>query len=369
MSEAKDLSEQMFKVSKLIEKKVKNLQDEVLGEIEELMVVENTGKIPYAVISSDDKLFAVPWKALTLSYNNDEIVVTLDIDKEKFEQSPNFEINKWEEMSKQWWEPEIYHYYGYEPHWLDEIPIGLRGWEPSSEYHKKCLSGEVETISGAVIGVEKITLMKGMDEGIFLRLRSSDKVHLVSLGPSWYFDRRGNRFWEAHTVSLITLEIKAVPTTIEGKTVYIATEVQRGGKPIMILIDGEGLPIWNALPHHLVLALKKTSDLVDKPVENLQGKNLGKIEELVVDADEECVAYAILSFGGILGIGKHLFPIPWNALRFSYNEESFIIDLDDEEELKNAPRFDEGNWQDMTNLKWLDEVYKYYSCEPYWINN
>jgi sporulation protein YlmC with PRC-barrel domain len=368
MSKEKNLSEQMFKVSELLEKDVKNLQDEILGKVEELMVVQNIGKIPYAVLSSGDKLFILPWKALTLSHNNDEIFVTLDIDKKKFEEGPSFDINKWEEVSKQWWEPEIYHYYGYEPHWLDEIPPNLRGWEPSSEYHKKCLSGEVETISGEVIGVEKITPMKGMAEGIFLRLRSDGKVYLVSLGPSWYFDRMGNRFWEAHTVSLITLEIKAVQTTIEGETLYIATEVNRGGKPIIILIDGEGLPIWNALPQHLVLDIKKTSDFLEKPVEDLEGRNLGKIEELVVDADAERVAYAVLSFGGILSIGEHFSPIPWNALRFSYNEAIFIIDLD-KEELKNAPNFDKDNWQDMTNFKWLDEVYKYYGCEPYWINN
>lgn len=101
------------------------------------------------------------------------------------------------------------------------------------------------------------------------------------------------------------------------------------------------------------------------PVENASGEDLGKIEELMIDLKSGRVTYAVLSFGGFLGMGNKLFALPFEALRFDTVEEKVILDVD-KEILQNAPGFDKDNWPDTTEHAWLVDVYDYYGYRPYW---
>jgi hypothetical protein len=85
-------------------------------------------------------------------------------------------------------------------------------------------------------------------------------------------------------------------------------------------------------------------------LEDLFRGSLGKIEDIVIDADAGRIAYAVLSFGGFLGMGDKYFAIPWEALRFNpFNETDKHIVLNvDKKLLDNAPGFNKDNW-----LIWL----------------
>lgn len=107
------------------------------------------------------------------------------------------------------------------------------------------------------------------------------------------------------------------------------------------------------------------STLMDNPVKNPEGDDLGKIEEFMIDLDGGKIAYAVLSFGGILGVGDKLFAIPFNALKLDMDEECFVLDVD-KDELKDAPGFDKDDWPDMANYKWGEDIYSYYHQDPYW---
>jgi sporulation protein YlmC with PRC-barrel domain len=100
-------------------------------------------------------------------------------------------------------------------------------------------------------------------------------------------------------------------------------------------------------------------------VVNRKNEDLGKIEHLMIDLDSGRVAYAVLSFGGFLGMGDKLFAIPWKALTVDTSEKRFVLDLD-KERLEQAPGFDKANWPDMADRSWGEGVYKYYDAEPYW---
>jgi PRC-barrel domain len=77
------------------------------------------------------------------------------------------------------------------------------------------------------------------------------------------------------------------------------------------------------------------------------------------------VAYAVLSFGGFLGMGDKLFAIPWNALTLDADNERFILDVP-QERLQNAPGFDKNHWPSMADQRWATEVHSYYGTRPYW---
>jgi sporulation protein YlmC with PRC-barrel domain len=112
----------------------------------------------------------------------------------------------------------------------------------------------------------------------------------------------------------------------------------------------------------VVLASKITGEAVV----NRQDENLGKIHELVIDAKEGRLAYAVLSFGGFMGMGNKLFALPWEAFEFSNTENKLILNVD-KKKLETAPGFDkDGKWPNFVDRIWGEDVFKYYGLEPYW---
>ncbi len=100
-------------------------------------------------------------------------------------------------------------------------------------------------------------------------------------------------------------------------------------------------------------------------VRNSAGEDLGKIEELMLDVSNGRVAYAVLSFGGFLGMVSKLFAIPWEALTLNEREHEFILNVD-KDRLERAPGFDKDNWPDMADPEFGRQVYGYYGYQPYW---
>jgi sporulation protein YlmC with PRC-barrel domain len=107
------------------------------------------------------------------------------------------------------------------------------------------------------------------------------------------------------------------------------------------------------------------STLAGDSVRNLAGEDLGKIDEIMIDILTGRVAYAVLSFGGFLGIGDKLFAVPWNALKVDEDEKSFILNVD-KRTIEGAPGFDKNNWPDMSDVAWGTELSSYYRVTPYW---
>jgi sporulation protein YlmC with PRC-barrel domain len=71
--------------------------------------------------------------------------------------------------------------------------------------------------------------------------------------------------------------------------------------------------------------VKTNKEVIGRKVVNPQGENLGKVEEIMIDAIPGRVAYAVLSFGGLLGVGDKLFAVPWNALDWNPQKGEQIV--------------------------------------------
>jgi sporulation protein YlmC with PRC-barrel domain len=108
------------------------------------------------------------------------------------------------------------------------------------------------------------------------------------------------------------------------------------------------------------------SNIIGERVVNYQNENLGNIHELVIDAREGCLIFAVLSFGGFMGMGNKLFALPWKAFEFSTTEVKLILNVG-EEKLESAPGFDrDAKWPDFTDRIWGNSIYSYYGYAPYW---
>jgi hypothetical protein len=81
--------------------------------------------------------------------------------------------------------------------------------------------------------------------------------------------------------------------------------------------------------------------VVGTAVYNLQGYNLGSIYSLMVDKITGQVAYAVMSFGGFLGMGESYHPLPWRMLKYDVRQNGYVIDID-RRRLEEAPSYNAG---------------------------
>ncbi|WED43695.1 PRC-barrel domain-containing protein [Legionella cardiaca] len=103
----------------------------------------------------------------------------------------------------------------------------------------------------------------------------------------------------------------------------------------------------------------KASEVTGVYVKNMNGENLGTINELVIDKAFGKVNYLVLEFGGILGFGNKFFALPWHLFKYDKTADCFLIDID-KEHLKNAPGFDKDNWPDFAAPDFATKIHKYY---------
>ncbi len=103
--------------------------------------------------------------------------------------------------------------------------------------------------------------------------------------------------------------------------------------------------------------------LIGDKVVNQQNESIGKIEELMISVSDGRVGYAVMSFGGVLGIGNKFFAIPWSTLHVDQENKCFVLNVD-KKRLEAAPGFDKDHWPDMSDEKWTTEINTYYQYKP-----
>jgi sporulation protein YlmC with PRC-barrel domain len=103
--------------------------------------------------------------------------------------------------------------------------------------------------------------------------------------------------------------------------------------------------------------------LLGEDVVNQQDEDLGDIKEIMIDMRNGQIAYAVLSLGGILGIGEKLFAVPWQALDLDTVNKRFVLDVS-KERLKTAPGFDADAWPDMSDIAYTEQIHTFYGTDP-----
>lgn len=106
-------------------------------------------------------------------------------------------------------------------------------------------------------------------------------------------------------------------------------------------------------------ALMGADTLLGNDVYNNDGEDLGDIKEFMIDMATGTVAYAVLSYGGLLGMGDKLFAVPWSALKLDTANKRFTLNIP-KAMLKDAPGFDEDHWPSMADKAWASGVHKFY---------
>jgi len=125
----------------------------------------------------------------------------------------------------------------------------------------------------------------------------------------------------------------------------------------------DGHPVKKT-PLHRVLGV---TTLAGAGVRNPAGDSLGRIEDIMIELASGRIAYAVLSFGGLFGIGSKLFVLPWTALTFDQRANEFVLDVA-RELLEKGPGFERDNWPDMADPAYGAGIHLHYGKKPYWEN-
>jgi len=247
-AEDKSPSRPSFRVQKasdLIGKPVMNPRGEKLGEVQDLAVDPDRGRVAYVVLSfggflgMGEKWFAVPTGALTLPDDCKNFV--LAVEQDRLKNATGFDKDRWPPMGDPAWGTGIHEFYGQKPYWMDE--------------------------SGA--------------------------------------------------------------STPED------------------------------------LRIQKASEILGRPVQNDRGEMLGEIKDLMIDPDRARITYAVLTFGGFLGMGDKLFAIPTGVLQMP-GTASYVVLTVDKDHLKTATGFDKSNWPNLADPAFATTTYAFYGQRPYW---
>ncbi|MBB4184256.1 PRC-barrel domain-containing protein [Sinorhizobium terangae] len=94
-------------------------------------------------------------------------------------------------------------------------------------------------------------------------------------------------------------------------------------------------------------------------VYNTQGESLGSIYDVMIGKRSGQVAYAVMSFGGFLGMGNSYHPVPWQMLEYDERQGGYVVDLD-RDRLEDAPYFDEGTTPDWSSPEYGRGIDEYY---------
>ena len=97
-------------------------------------------------------------------------------------------------------------------------------------------------------------------------------------------------------------------------------------------------------------------------VYDMNGNKIGEIDHLMIDKVSGMVRYAIMSFGGFLGLGHSHYPLPWTSLKYDTGQEGYVTDVT-EQQLKDAPQFSDDSW---TDRNWETKWHEHFGTRPYW---
>lgn len=101
-------------------------------------------------------------------------------------------------------------------------------------------------------------------------------------------------------------------------------------------------------------------------VMNPAGEKLGKIEDIMIDKRSGKVAYAVMSFGGFLGIGDRHHPLPWSVLKYDTSLDGYVVNLD-KRMLEKAPTYGDDERVDLADEEYGRRLHDYYHVPPYWL--
>ena len=112
-------------------------------------------------------------------------------------------------------------------------------------------------------------------------------------------------------------------------------------------------------PNHQLIS---SEDVEGTEIYDAAGNNIGEVDHLMIDKSSGRVAYAVISFGGFMGLGHSHYPVPWGALKYDTSLSGFRTNIT-VQQLRDAPAFSDDAWGDRD---WETRTHRHYTAPHYW---
>lgn len=122
----------------------------------------------------------------------------------------------------------------------------------------------------------------------------------------------------------------------------------------------------DTIPEIQTTRLISSGQVEGTPVYNLEGEKLGTVDSVMIDRESGQVVYAVMAFGGFLGLGEKRHPMPWKTMIYDKQREGYVVSLS-REELEGAPNMNAGEYGELGDRDYEETVYTHYKAEPYWL--
>lgn len=109
----------------------------------------------------------------------------------------------------------------------------------------------------------------------------------------------------------------------------------------------------------------RAKKVIGTAVHDEDGKQIGKIEDLVLDKQSNTILFAVVGFGGVLGVGEKFHPLPWAVLDYDEEQDAYLVPFS-EDELKAAPADTLDELTKNDGIPYRDQTYAFYRVEQYW---
>ena len=109
----------------------------------------------------------------------------------------------------------------------------------------------------------------------------------------------------------------------------------------------------------------KSTGIVGTRVLTLKFEDAGKVEEVAIDVHTGRIAYLVISFGGVLGIGEKLYAVPWKSVQYHRDLNAYLLNVTPEQ-IEHAPGFERETWPPLSDPAWNQRIHDYYNVPPYW---
>ena len=109
----------------------------------------------------------------------------------------------------------------------------------------------------------------------------------------------------------------------------------------------------------------RASRVIGTPVKDGAGETIGKVEDVILEKTDNNIMFAVVGFGGVLGVGEKYHPLPWQVLNYDKGKDGYVVSLT-KEQLKRAPYYARDELSD-NDLAWRQKVFDYYETPPYWV--
>lgn len=359
-----------------------NPEGEDLGQVQNFMVDPETGRIVFLIVSFGgilgltDKWIAVPMDVLSYDIDNGNFI--MDVPREILEKAPGIDKDKWPyELNLDWLE-EVYTCFGCQPY-----------WESHTRWTAK-KTGGVETLTVAASWLKGHSIKDaagneiGKIDDLIMDLRSGYMTYAIT----------DINAYEALKNRKIAIPIEAFSIGGDNESLQLNIErVKLENAPVFdpasIKVDSNTVgkvytyygysSYWNnrniwqrrsaaVHPESSSMTyqpdLYPISDLMGAPVFDVQNKDIGRIDDLMIDLQSGYLASAILVSGNILDVGEKYYPIPLEVLSFDPVKKTFYLSVD-RETVQEAPAFDKDRLP-FVDRQGLIDVYAAYGYTPYW---